>query len=185
MLDSYLTTDRKNTAWSGLRKYAQTTNSDGTVSFEDKTTYTEKGTLSADDVNLICKFANAIHMDINEQGNNVESLTLNSAFTVYNSDSKVEIERAGIMRDIRGTIKPTSQIAAGGTATITTLKAKDCPPYRLTQVCQGSGLNKWLLTIETNGQVTFSRYGTSSNISCPTNAWLIFHVMYFATNSEE
>lgn len=58
--------------------------------------------------------------------------------------------------------------------------AKEC--YTL---CQGSGKNTWLLTVKTNGEVTFSRYGTTSIGQVTTDTWLPFNFCFFAGNTEE
>lgn len=47
------------------------------------------------------------------------------------------------------------------------------------QLCQGTGANKWLLTINTNGMVTFSRYGTANLVSAKPGNWLPFNIVYF------
>ena len=52
---STLKTKYKDDIFSGARKYRLVENSDGTVSLEDKTTYTQKGdTFASKDVNSIC-----------------------------------------------------------------------------------------------------------------------------------
>ena len=47
------------------------------------------------------------------------------------------------------------------------------------QLCQGTGVNKWLLTINTNGMVAFSRYGTTDLASANPGNWLPFNITYF------
>lgn len=47
------------------------------------------------------------------------------------------------------------------------------------QLCQGTGVNKWLLTINTNGMVAFSRYGTTDLVSANPGNWLPFNIVYF------
>ena len=47
------------------------------------------------------------------------------------------------------------------------------------QICQGTGVNKWLLTVNTNGVVAFSRYGTTDLTSANPGNWLTFNIVYF------
>ena len=39
---------------------------------------------------------------------------------------------------------------------------------------QGSGQNSWELSVNTGGAVQLQRYGTTSSIAVPENAWLTF-----------
>ena len=49
---SVLKTNYKDDAWVGKRKYSKTDNSDGTISLDDVTEYTQEGDLfGADDIN--------------------------------------------------------------------------------------------------------------------------------------
>ena len=53
------------------------------------------------------------------------------------------------------------------------------PSKEFYQLCQGTGTNKWLLTVNTNGAVTFSRYGTTDWASANPGNWLPFNIVYF------
>ena len=65
-----LKTDYKDATWRGLRKFFQIENADGTVSFRDKTSYTnkEESFFGAKDANTINSAINEIHekLDITE-----------------------------------------------------------------------------------------------------------------------
>ena len=58
-----LKTNYKDATWSGLRKFLQIENSDGTVSFKDKTSYVnkEESFFGANDANTINTAINEIH----------------------------------------------------------------------------------------------------------------------------
>ena len=46
-------------------------------------------------------------------------------------------------------------------------------------LCQGSGMNIWLLTVRPNGAVLFSRYHVlDSYPTVPANVWLPFHTAF-------
>lgn len=67
-----LPTDYTDAVWSGLKKYTQADNSDGTVSFQDVTTYTskEKSFFGAKDANRMNEALNYI-MSMLENGTNL------------------------------------------------------------------------------------------------------------------
>ena len=67
-----LPTDYTDAVWSGLKKYTQVDNSDGTVSFQDVTTYTnkEKSFFGAKDANRMNEALNYI-MSMLENGTNL------------------------------------------------------------------------------------------------------------------
>ena len=109
-----------------------------------------------------------------------QTATLNSAFTLYGQGaSPVKYRKIGDLVEIRGVIAPTSAIAAGNTVvTIFTLPTGYRPSDTIYEICQGSGVNKWTITVYSNGNVGFQRYGTSNYVETPTSAWLPFHVMF-------
>ena len=67
-----LPTDYTDAVWSGLKRYTQVDNSDGTVSFNDVTTYTnkEKSFFGAKDANRMNEALNYI-MSMLENGTNL------------------------------------------------------------------------------------------------------------------
>lgn len=42
----------------------------------------------------------------------------------------------------------------------------------------GLGKNTWLLTVENNGNVLFSRYGTSGYADASSDTWLSFQLTF-------
>lgn len=104
--------------------------------------------------------------------------TLTSDFTLYNSNSVVQYRKIGKVVSIQGTVKPTAEIAANANTTIFTLPEEYRPSYEQNIVCQGSGVNKWLLTIRPSGTALCERYGTDSRIPIPTTAWLPFNATF-------
>lgn len=79
-----LPTNYTDAVWSGLKKYSQVNNSDGTVSFQDVTVYTGKETsfFGAKDANRMNEALNTI-MSMVENGTN-----LYEAFQIYFTDQK-------------------------------------------------------------------------------------------------
>lgn len=100
--------------------------------------------------------------------------TVTSAFKGYgnNNNNLPKYRKVNNYVEIRGIVSPTSDIAADGTANIFTLPEGYRPDYDRAFICQGSGINRWLLTVQSNGVVMFSRYGASASAKAPTGAWL-------------
>ena len=107
------------------------------------------------------------------------TLQLNSATLSYNDSSAPKYRRWGPVVNFIGAVKPASQVAAGGTLNIGTLPSGCRPKDEVHQLCQGSGQNKWLLDIGTDGAVTATRYSTGgTQAAIPTNAWLVFNTTF-------
>ena len=84
-----LPTDYTDAVWSGLKKYSQIDNSDGTVSFQDVTVYSgkEKSFFGAKDANQMNEALNTI-MSMVENGTN-----LYEAFQTYFATQKTLFEQ--------------------------------------------------------------------------------------------
>ncbi len=52
------------------------------------------------------------------------------------------------------------------------------PAQPVRVVCQGSGINRWLCTVGSNGNVYLSRYGTTENVTIKPGVWLPFNITY-------
>lgn len=105
--------------------------------------------------------------------------TLTSQFTEYSSSETPQYRKFGWLVEIRGAVKPTSAIAGSNTEyTIFTLPDGYRPGRGIRALCQGSGVAKWLLTVNPNGNVTFSRYGTSALEQARTGVWLTMNIVY-------
>lgn len=70
------------------------------------------------------------------------NLSLNSACTAYDSAGTPKYARDGHVVSVWGTVKPTAEVAAGGTMTIGTLPTGFRPPNDIRILCQGSGTAK-------------------------------------------
>lgn len=101
--------------------------------------------------------------------------TLSSRFNLYASDSECKYRKIGKYVQIHGVVKPKSAIAGSTTEyTIFTLPEGYRPSNSVYSLCQGSGKNTWLLRVNTDGTVNFSRYGTTSTAEAGTSTWLPF-----------
>ena len=133
---------------------------------------------------LIKKILNSIKR-INEKikDSGWQTATLTDDFKAYNNDSinMPQYKRTGNQVEIIGSVSPTSTIPGSTTPyTIFTLPEGYRPsnPNCYT-ICHGSGKNTWLLRVQPTGEVTFSRYGVTSNIDAENNVWLIFDHTFF------
>lgn len=91
-----LPTDYEDAVWSGLKKYAQVNNEDGTVSFKDMTVYTkkEKSFFGAKDANRMNAAMNklAIGLDrVDERANEAEASADNAFTYAKNAENSVSI----------------------------------------------------------------------------------------------
>lgn len=109
-----------------------------------------------------------------------QTASLSGDFKAYSSAYAPEYRKVGKLVEIRGEVSPTKTLDGGSTtSTIFTLPEGYRPAMRKEVVCQGSSLNKWLLTITTDGNVNFSRYGTSEATDVTTSTWLPFSTMFY------
>ncbi len=108
-----------------------------------------------------------------------EDLELNSACEAYSASTAPHYRRHGDVVTVIGDVKPTSEVAAGGTLTIATLPAGCRPKQRISILCQGSTTAVWLLQITSAGVITASRYRTEAGTQAmATNTWLPFSVTF-------
>lgn len=124
-----------------------------------------------------------IALPVSFSGSDWADLTLSNDFVLYNGSAanQPQYKAVGEMVFVRGVVSPAAAFDSSNTlVTIATgIPAALRPPYNMSFVCQGSGINRWLCSITTAGAVAISRYGTTANDNVPTNAWLTFAVSYF------
>lgn len=106
-----------------------------------------------------------------------KNLTLTSDFKLY-TNSSTRYRKIGKLVELRGVIAPTKSISADSLTVAFTLPSGYRPSSLVSEICQGSGSNRWLLSIEASGNAVVSRYGTTEYIAIPTTAWLPFHAVY-------
>lgn len=109
------------------------------------------------------------------------SISYSNNFQAYSSSDTIRYRRVGDMVEIRGACKPKTDIASSVTEyTIGNIGKANAPSSRVRVLCQGSGTASWFLVVNTNGDLTFSRYrqGASyANVSEST--FLCVSVSYF------
>ena len=129
---------------------------------------------------LIDKSGNKFFPDLYDSGWKIAELSSNFKPYDNNENNKVRYRRIGNMVQIKGIVSPKSTIE-GSTAMKTIFNLPDGfkPSVNTYQICQGTGMNRWLLTVYTTGEVGFSRYGTNNLTDASTTVWLPFNVVYF------
>lgn len=106
-------------------------------------------------------------------------MQLTSSFKNYSDQSKQEYRRIGKTVYLRGVMSPAATIPGSvNEVTITTLPEGFRPTRSEGQLCQGSMKNTWHLTVNPDGTVAFSRYGTTSTAAAEPSAWLPFSFSY-------
>lgn len=106
---------------------------------------------------------------------------LGENFTIYSNDDQIQYRKIGKIVQIRGTVRPTTNITGSSdNHTIFTLPEGYRPSKIVNVRCQGSGAYSWLLSITTGGLVRFSRYNNGANyVNTSTTSWLPFNVTFF------
>ena len=100
----------------------------------------------------------------------------------YASDNKVQYRRIGKIVHIRGIFKNTSAVTTNTSQVkFASISDSSCfPSQKEFQLQQGTDANKFYVMVDTNGDLKWSRYGTTST-STETNAnsWLHCYITYF------
>ena len=111
-----------------------------------------------------------------------QTATLTDDFKPFNNNSSnmPRYRKIGKIVQVWGIVSPSLTIQ-GGTEmhTIFNLPNGYIPSSTVSFLCQGSGLRRWLLIITTNGNVTFSRYGTDAYADADDGVWLPFTATFF------
>lgn len=113
--------------------------------------------------------------------NIVTTTTVNytSNFTTYLTGSEPHFVKMGKVVFMYGAAKPTAEIAKSSTAQMFTIPEGFRPCYGIQQLCQGSVRKIWLLSINTEGVVTFGRMRNGADAEVTgTGDWLPFSVTY-------
>ena len=100
-------------------------------------------------------------------------------FSNYEDSQSVKYRRVGKVVTIQGIVKSNATILAGGSGNIFTLPDGYKPSSTIYKLCQGSYSNHWLLTVSSNGSVTFNRYSKGGTyVDLSTDAWLPFYCTF-------
>lgn len=105
--------------------------------------------------------------------------TLASDWSIYTSGDSVWVNRYGKVVTLIGALKNTSATTINATKVkMFTIPSGYRPKHFVTVLCQGSGQNKWTLTIGADGVAYAQRYGIDTYPEIPAGAWFPFHCTY-------
>lgn len=147
-----------------------TTNENGVASYSY--TCTERG---------VCKFtAGNSNLFINVRyKTDWEEVTFKSGYSAYNSVTSVYVRRIGDVVEIQGIAKFTANQSATTKKTpFATIPTKYCPSKTVDVMQLGVVKNVYNLTIQTNGDVCWSRYGTTSSVGVNSGGYLYVHATW-------
>lgn len=129
----------------------------------------------------------------NATGYNVSSYTWTTALTevsdtevssitsyadgweAYGISDVAKVRKSGNVVTLSGAMKNTAAVTLNTTnVNVFTIPEGFRPPQSVFAICNGSGINRWHLTVQANGKVMFSRYGVSSYVSAAAGSWFPF-----------
>ena len=122
-----------------------------------------------------------LNLEDNTEDSGWQTASLTGDFKAYQDNSKYtpRYRKIGKVVEIEGVVSPTKTLTGSGTqVTIFTLPTDFMPSESRYAVCQGSGINRWVLQVNTNGTVTFSRYGKADYTDINAGDWLPFNITY-------
>lgn len=109
-------------------------------------------------------------------------LEFSSNFENYNgiASNNPKYRKIGNIVMLQGLATPVEKTPADSSQIELFIIPEEIRPSKVFyQLCQGTGTNKWLLTVDKNGSVYFSRYGTTDWTSANPGNWLPFNIVYF------
>ena len=107
------------------------------------------------------------------------ALELDDAFVAYEENQPM-YKVTGNVVEVKGCFSPETEFISSTEKTVFArgIPEELCPSSIRSFICQGSGMNRWLLTVETDGSLTISRYGVSECVAVPTTEGLLFNGTY-------
>lgn len=123
-------------------------------------------------------------LDVSNVNSGWVDCTLESGFEVYSDTAPpLQVRKHGNVVHLRGVLKNTTDVTpTSDTSTkIATLNSAFAPKYAELFVCQGSGANRFVLQIQSDGSVFISRYSnsTTANEKISAGAWLNCFATWF------
>lgn len=145
----------------------------------------ESTPLSAENLNQIQTNTEEAINEVNDNltvGSGWVDLEFSSDFENYNgtASNNPKYRKIGNVVMLQGIATPVAKTPADSSELeLFTIPEEIRPSKEFYQLCQGTGTNKWLLTVNTNGSVRFSRYGINDWVSANPGNWLPFNMVYF------
>lgn len=108
-----------------------------------------------------------------------QEVTFKPGYTRYNDSSSVYIRRKGDLVELIGVWKSTSTKSASSLPVAFASIPNELKPTKaINAVCFGQGKNTYILTVNTDADVCWSRYGINTSIDLPNGHFGSVHCMW-------
>lgn len=146
-------------------------------------TFTEEVSETLDDlVETDSELQNQIDAITDSLDNEWAVLEIDEAFSLFNAEETNQpmFKVTGNVVEVKGCVSPVEELAAITEKVVFArgLPSEARPSSMRSFICQGSGMDLWQLTIETDGSLTIARYGVAEAVAVPTSACLLFNGTY-------
>lgn len=117
------------------------------------------------------------------------ALGLDEAFVAYEETEEnhpmYKVTRNVV--EVKGCVCPVEELTSSTEKVVfaSGIPEEFCPSTVRSFICQGSGMNRWMLTVETDGTLTISRYGVTECVAVPTTEVLSFNGTYMIEMIEQ
>lgn len=107
-------------------------------------------------------------------------LTIASGFEAYGTNNEPKYRVNGNVVTVTGAVTPNAMVESNdnGISFATGIPMQFRPQMSMQFVCQGSDINRWLLSITTSGALTVSRYGSNDYVNILAGECLSFTASY-------
>ena len=108
-----------------------------------------------------------------------QEVTFEPGYARYNDSSSVYIRRKGDLVELTGVWKPTSTKSASNIPVVFASIPDELKPTKaVNTVCFGQGKNTYMLTVDTDTTLCWSRYGTTTSIDLAKGHFGNVHCMW-------
>ena len=108
-----------------------------------------------------------------------EEVTFKSGYSKYNNSTSVYVRRKGNCVELNGVWKTTkTQSAASNPVPFASMPGELAPIRPVNTVCFGKGRNIYMLTVDTDATLCWSRYGANTNVDLETGDFGHAHCMW-------
>jgi hypothetical protein len=102
----------------------------------------------------------------------ITDFTFSKGYEQYSDNQVPTLHVNGKLVTLSGAIKNTKSLSASyDNNVMATIPEEYCPSQDLRFVSQGSQLNRFLLTITTEGKICWARYGTTTSVAPANSTW--------------
>ena len=108
-----------------------------------------------------------------------QEVTFESGYAKYNNSTSVYVRRKGNCVELNGVWKTTSKKSASANPVPFASMPGELAPIRpVNTVCFGKGRNIYMLTVDIDAALKWSRYGVSTNVDLESGDFGIVHCMW-------